>query len=73
MLLVKSVPQAFYYNFIDQGRYDGGAMLATLAAQDHMYEIANSINRLNYDIHSVMASEQDALFCNGGGAVSSII
>jgi hypothetical protein len=51
-------PQAFYYDFIDRGRYDGSAMLAIPAAQDHMSEIANSINRLHYDIHSVMAWER---------------
>lgn len=48
-------PQARYDTFLDRGRYQGIALPVPLIAQEHVLEAANTLNRFNYDLHSITA------------------
>jgi hypothetical protein len=50
--------QARYDDFLDRGRYQGIALPVPVIAQEHMLEAANTLNRLNYDLHSITASSK---------------
>src|ERR1700730_9347479 len=48
-------PQARYDDFLDRGSYQGIALPVPVIAQEHMLEAANTLNRFNYDLHSIAA------------------
>src|SRR5271166_705529 len=48
-------PQARYDDFVDRGRYQGSAMPVVLIAGEHIVAATNTINRFNYDLHSITA------------------
>jgi hypothetical protein len=47
--------QARYADFVDRGRYQGSAMPVALIAGEHIVAATNTINRFNYDLHSITA------------------
>ena len=53
--LAEISPQARYDDFIARGRYQGSALPAPMVATHHILELANTINRFHYDVHSLEA------------------